>query len=81
MSLLPTSVASRLIEDSLPWNRATRFHIRAFLEAYTLHDSDWVTLHVNCGWEDSVIAVIRFDPVWNQSVSTPMIRHLPLVWQ
>jgi hypothetical protein len=71
MSLLPTNLASRLIEDSLPWDRATQFHIRDFLEAYTLHDSNWITLHVHCGWEDSAIAIISFDPVWNQSVSAP----------
>jgi hypothetical protein len=71
MILLSANLSSRLIEDSLPWDCATQFHIRNFLEAYALHDSNWITLHVNCGWGDSAVAVFRFDPVWNQSVSMP----------
>src|SRR3977135_3228620 len=70
MSLLSTNLAYRLVEDSLPWDRAVQFHIDAFLQAYTLHDSHWITLHANCGWEDAAIAVFSFDPIWNQSVST-----------
>jgi hypothetical protein len=68
---LPNSIASKIVEDALPWPDSTQFHIDAFLQRYTLHDSYWLGLHVNCGWEASAIAVIRFDPVWNSSVSAP----------
>lgn len=46
-------------------------HIDSFLRLYTLHDSYWIGLHTDCGWENSAVAVIRFDPVWNSSVSLP----------
>jgi len=74
MSQLSQNISLQLIEDSLPWDRAARLHMRDFLAAYTLHDSIWISLQLNCGWEDSAIAVIRFDPVWNQSVSPATSR-------
>jgi len=70
-SLLPSTLSAKLIEDSLPWDCATQFHIDAFLESYTLHDSHWIMLHINCGWEDAAITVMRFDPIWNELVPNP----------
>jgi hypothetical protein len=71
MSLLPPNLAHRLIEGSLPWEQSTKLHISDFLKLYTLHDSNWVGLFTDCACEDTTIAVIRFDPVWNPSVSAP----------
>jgi hypothetical protein len=71
MALLSTKLAYCVIDDSLPWERSIQSHIDAFLQKYTLHDSYWIGLHTNCGLEDSAVAIIRFDPVWNSSVSTP----------
>src|ERR1035438_2409982 len=82
MSLLSASLARRVIEDSLPWDRSIQTHIDAFLQKYTLHDSYWIGLHTNCCWEDAAVAVIRFDPVWNSSVSTPtsLVADWPLLF-
>jgi hypothetical protein len=82
MLLLPPNVAVQLIEGSLPWDRSTQLHIDTFLRLYSLHDSDWIGIHVNCGWQDAAIAVIRFDPVWNSSVSAPtsLVADWPLLF-
>lgn len=82
MSLLSANLAYCLIEDSLPWDRSIQSHIDAFLQKYTLHDSYWIGLHTNCGLEDSAVAVIRFDPIWNSSVSAPtsLVSNWPLLF-
>ena len=82
MSLLPANLAVQLMEGSLPWDRSTQLHIDTFLRLYTLHDSYWIGMHANCGWDDAAIAVIRFDPVWNSSVSFPtsLVADWPLLF-
>jgi len=39
-------------------------------------------MHTNCGFEDTTIAVIRFDPVWNSSISRPtsVVADWPLLF-
>jgi hypothetical protein len=69
--MLSTNLAHRIIEANLPWERSMEVHIDNFLEQYTLHDSLWIGLFTDCGFEDTAIAVISFDPVWNSSVSNP----------
>lgn len=71
MPLLSANLATQLIEGTLPWQRSTQLHIETFLRACTLHDSDWVGMHVDCGWKDSAISIMKFDPVWHPWVSTP----------
>jgi len=71
LSILSAELIARLIDGSLPWERATQLHIDAFLGLYTLHDSYWIGIHANCGWDDTAIAVIRFDPAWNSLVRFP----------
>ena len=66
-----TDLATALVDDALPWSEGTQFHIDAFLRRYDLHDSAWLGLHINCAANDSAVAFIRFDPVWNSSVSAP----------
>ena len=82
MSFLSTNVAHCLVDDSLPWDRSIQLHIEAFLQKYTLHDSYWIGLHTNCGFEDAAVAVICFDPVWNSSVSAPtsLVANWPLLF-
>jgi len=69
--LLSANLAHRVLDGCLPWERSVELHIDDFLERYTLHDSIWIGLLTDCAFEDASIAVIRFDPVWNSSVSTP----------
>jgi hypothetical protein len=71
MCLLSEHLAHRILSGDLPWDRSVEVHIDAFLEKYTLHDSNWIGLFADCANEDAVIAIIGFDPVWNSSVSTP----------
>jgi len=71
MSDISPELAVQLIDNSLPWDRATQMHIDAFLKRYTLHDSYWEAMQTNCAWADTATAVFRFDPVWNSSVSAP----------
>lgn len=70
MSLLSVRLAHRILEGDLPWECSVEAHIDSFLEKYTLHDSNWIGLFTDCAYEDTVIAIIGFDPVWNSSVST-----------
>ena len=69
--MLSANLAHRIIEGNLPWERSLEVHIDSFLEQYTLHDSDWIGLFTDCGFEDTAIAVISFDAVWNSSVNHP----------
>ncbi len=71
MSLITLNLAHRLTAGSLPWECSTQLHINEFLELYTLHDSDWIGLYADCAYDDTSIAVVSFDPVWNPSVSQP----------
>ena len=82
MSLLSANLAARLIDGSLPWDRSTQLHIDTFLRLYTLHDSYWIGMHTNCGWEDTAVVAIRFDSVWNSSVSFPtsLVADWPLLF-
>ena len=82
MSLLSANLAQCVIDDSLPWDRSIQSHIDAFLQKYTLHDSYWIGLHTNCGLDDSAVAVIVLDPVWNPSVSAPtsLVANWPLLF-
>jgi hypothetical protein len=82
MSLLSASLALRIIEGSLPWDRSVQLHIDGFLERYTLHDSHSIGLFTDCAFEDTVVAVICFDPIWNPSVGTPtsICRDWPLLF-
>ncbi len=69
--MLSANLARRIMEGDLPWERSMEAHIDSFLERYTLHDSNWIGLFTDCGYDDTAIAVISFDPVWNSSVSHP----------
>jgi hypothetical protein len=82
MSFLSANLAHCVVDDSLPWDRSIQSHIDAFLQKYTLHDSYWIGLHTNCGFEDAAVAVICFDPVWNPSVSAPtsLVANWPLLF-
>lgn len=71
MALLPANLARRFMDGDLPWERSVELHIDSFLKRYTLHDSDWIGLFTDCAFEDSAVAMICFDPVWNSSLSTP----------
>jgi hypothetical protein len=74
MVMLSASLAERVLDASLPWEHSIQFHIADFLKRYTLHDSYWIGLLADCAFEDSAVAIIRFDPVWNSSVSAPTSR-------
>jgi hypothetical protein len=82
MSLLSANLAAQLVEGFLPWDRSTQMHIDTFLRLYTLHDSLWIGMHTDCAWGDTAIAVLRFDPVWNSSVSLPtsLVSNWPLLF-
>jgi hypothetical protein len=79
---IPTSTAVRLVEGALPWDQSIQLDIFNFLKLYTLHDSLWIGLYTDCAWEDSSVAAIRFDPVWNPSVGTPtsVVADWPLLF-
>jgi hypothetical protein len=82
MSLLSANLAVQLVEGFLPWDRSTQMHIDTFLRLYTLHDSNWIGMYTDCAWENTAIAVFRFDPVWNSSVSLPtsLVSDWPLLF-
>ena len=82
MSLLSATLALQIVEEYLPWERSNQMHIDTFLKRYTLHDSYWIGMQMGCAWGDVAVAVIRFDPVWNSSVSAPtsLVADWPLLF-
>ena len=80
--ILPPDIASMLIDGDMPWDRGTEFRAAAFLEHYTLHDSGWLGMHIDCGWHDTVVAAISFDPVWNRHIAQPtsLVADWPLLF-
>jgi hypothetical protein len=80
--ILPPDIASMLIDGEMPWDRGTEFRAAAFLEHYTFHDSGWLGIHVDCGWRDTVVAAISFDPVWNRHIAEPtsLVADWPLLF-
>ena len=69
--IVPPDIASMLIDGDIPWKRGTEFRAAAFLEHYTVHDPKWLGMHVDCGWRDTVVTAISFDPVWNRHIAQP----------
>ena len=57
MSSLSATLAHRVIDGSLQWDRSVEFHIDTFLEKYTLHDSYWIGLFADCAYADTAVAV------------------------
>jgi len=71
MSTISAAIASQILEDDSRWDLAEEFHIDSFLKSYSLHDSYWISLQTNCAWENSAVAIIQLDSVWNPFVSAP----------
>lgn len=82
MSRVSASLALQIVEEYLPWDRSTQMHMDAFLRRYTLHDSYWIGMQMGCAYGDVAVAVIRFDPVWNSSLSKPIswVADWPLLF-
>lgn len=64
--LLPESLAKDIIEQNISWDRGQIFTVDDFLSTFTLHDSIWIGLHLDAGWDGNVTAILSLDPVWNK---------------
>lgn len=80
--MISESIASQIVEGALRWDQGTNVDIIRFLKRFTLHDSMWIGLYTECAWQDTSVAVIQLDPVWNSSVSTPtsFVADWPLLF-
>jgi hypothetical protein len=52
------------MQHTLPWGEGREYSFAEFSEKYTLHDSAWVGLFHDVGYEDSVILAFLWDAVW-----------------
>jgi hypothetical protein len=63
--ILPEKLAREIVEASIDWQNANVLDYKEFHQRFTLHDSNWVCLHVDIAWNGLATAVIKLDPVWN----------------
>jgi hypothetical protein len=78
----PTWLGQSLLEDDLPWEAASIYSVREFLDRYTLHDSNWVTIHYDVAYEAQATLVIMWDSFWlpdEIAQSTSVVRDWPLL--
>ncbi len=61
----PEWLRLRLIDNSLPWQAAYSASLIKFLSLYTLHDSQWLDLHIE-PWTQEAVALISWDMYWSQ---------------
>ncbi|MEH2281965.1 MAG: hypothetical protein V7K90_11670 [Nostoc sp.] len=60
----PSWLSQELINNCLPWQSGKNMSFRDFNEQYTLHDSDWIGIFYNIGYEQIITLAIDWDSVW-----------------
>jgi hypothetical protein len=61
----PTWVYRDIIdEDTLLWQQGIRMTFIDFHKKYTLHDSDWIGIFFDVGYQQTATLAIQWDPVW-----------------
>jgi hypothetical protein len=85
--MLPT-LAHDIVSEALPWPKAETWDINYFLKVCSLHDSLWLGLHADTGWDGCATAVISLHPHMNEQFIRPssnstewplLLIHLPAV--
>ena len=62
----PPWLADALLTDSLPWDQAVSTTLETFLQAYSLHDSCWITFSLDPVYDGGGLAAIRWDTFWTE---------------
>jgi hypothetical protein len=60
----PSWIYQSIVEDDLPWDKIDRVDFNYFSERYTLHDSHWIGIFYDIGYEDSATLAILWDEFW-----------------
>ena len=63
-NLYPEEVLRKLVDDDLPWDKSAKLSLCSFLEKYTLHDSYWIGVTYNVGFDQSATLSFQWDSVW-----------------
>src|ERR1043166_5378991 len=75
----PEWLPKKLNWADFPWNQAVRGSFKTFLDQYTLHDSNWISLFFDPGQSAEAILVIRFDSFWTDG-RVPFRSSLVASW-
>ncbi|MBC6433161.1 hypothetical protein FM036_21570 [Nostoc sp. HG1] len=60
----PSWLYQELINNCLPWQSGKNMSFGDFNEQYTLHDSSWIGIFYNIGYEQAITLAIDWDSVW-----------------
>jgi len=60
----PSWLSQELINNCLPWQEGKNMSFGNFNEQYTLHDSCWIGIFYNIGYEQAITLAIDWDSVW-----------------
>ncbi|MEH1792410.1 hypothetical protein [Nostoc sp.] len=60
----PSWLSQELINNRLPWQEGKNMSFGDFNEQYTLHDSYWIGIFYNIGYEQAITLAIDWDSVW-----------------
>ncbi len=60
----PNWLYQELIDNCLPWQEGKNMSFGDFNEQYTLHDSYWIGIFYNIGYEQAITLAIQWDAVW-----------------
>lgn len=60
----PNWLYQELIDNCLPWQSGKNISFGDFKKQYTLHDSHWIGIFYNIGYEQAITLAIEWDAVW-----------------
>jgi hypothetical protein len=78
----PAWLGQSILWDEFPWEAARTCKVQEFLEQFTLHDSEWVTIYHDFAYENQSTLVIQWDAVWlpdEIAKSTSVVSDWPLL--
>ncbi|MEH1776221.1 MAG: hypothetical protein V7K64_18565 [Nostoc sp.] len=60
----PSWLSQDIINNCLPWQSGKNMSFGDFNEQYTLHNSYWIGIFYNIGYEQAITLAIDWDSVW-----------------
>jgi len=73
----------KLIDDGFPWDKTGFVDVSSFSKKYTLHDSCWVGMFFDVGFEASATMAFQWDSFWlpeQLQKQTPTVDDWPYLF-